>query len=185
MRFSELFAASLVAPLVAAHGGIPGAPKIFGLAPNDIAKLKSRNIFVGHAAPVGHPQGPQLHARQGGLGGQCGPVAGGASCDEGYCCSPSGWCGQGEAYCVAPDGLFQYGPANDANVVPTGGTTRYIPRPQLGSQTYGGEGIDHCSVPGTVAITFDDGPYIYTNTVLDLFDSYQFKATCKKRQYSN
>jgi hypothetical protein len=35
MRFSEVFAASSVASLVAAHGGIQGAPKLFGL-PNDI-----------------------------------------------------------------------------------------------------------------------------------------------------
>jgi peptidoglycan/xylan/chitin deacetylase (PgdA/CDA1 family) len=31
--------------------------------------------------------------------------------------------------------------------------------------------------PGTVAITFDDGPYSYTKNVLDLFDAYNAKAT--------
>jgi len=88
MRFSGIAAASLVAPLVAAHGGVPGAPKIFGLGPNPIAKLKSRNVFHGHAEAA-RPQGPQLNARQGGVDGQCGPAANGASCDAGFCCSPS------------------------------------------------------------------------------------------------
>jgi peptidoglycan/xylan/chitin deacetylase (PgdA/CDA1 family) len=32
-------------------------------------------------------------------------------------------------------------------------------------------------VPGTIAITFDDGPYIYTDQLLDLFASYNAKAT--------
>lgn len=178
MRVSEILAASLVAPLVVAHGGIPGAPKIFGLGPNDIGKLRSRNILGGHAAPVPRFQhGPQLNARQGGAGGRCGPQFGGASCDEGYCCSSGGWCGQGYDYCAAPDGLFQYGPANDANVLPTGGTTRNIPRPKLGNQVYGGLGIRSCITPGEVAITYDDGPYIYTNQVLQMFADKKMKAT--------
>ncbi|KAH8895470.1 polysaccharide deacetylase [Thozetella sp. PMI_491] len=37
--------------------------------------------------------------------------------------------------------------------------------------------IEHCTVPGTVALTFDDGPYIYTSHVLDLLDQYGAKAT--------
>lgn len=88
MRISDIFAASLVAPLVAAHGDhVPGAPQIFGL--NPIGKLKSRNVFSGHAVAAAGPQlGPRkLNARQGGVDGRCGPEAGGASCDQGYCCS--------------------------------------------------------------------------------------------------
>ncbi|KAL2020810.1 hypothetical protein VTK56DRAFT_7903 [Thermocarpiscus australiensis] len=37
--------------------------------------------------------------------------------------------------------------------------------------------IEHCTVPGVVALTFDDGPYIHTSHVLDLLDSYDAKAT--------
>lgn len=187
MRFSEIFAASLVAPLVAAHGGIPGAPKIFGLGQRDIGKLKSRDILGGHAAQIGGPNaGAQLRARQGGdADHRCGPTAGEASCAEGYCCSASGYCGPvgDSAYCAAPDGLFAYGPANDANVVPSGGSTASISRPQLGSQTYGGAGIYNCLEPGKVAITYDDGPYLYTNDVLTTFASYGFKATCTSLQH--
>lgn len=178
MRFSDVFAASLVAPLVAAHGGIPGAPKIFGLVPKDVAMLKSRNLVGGHRARNSHSHSShRLAARQGGLNGRCGPPGNGASCAEGYCCSAAGYCGTTSDYCAAPDGLFEYGPANDANAVPTGGSTRSIPRPVLGDQYYGGEGIYSCVVPGTVAITYDDGPYSYTTDVINAFNTAGFKAT--------
>lgn len=37
--------------------------------------------------------------------------------------------------------------------------------------------LTHCTVPGAVALTFDDGPYIYTSHVLDLLDQVGAKAT--------
>lgn len=94
MRFSDVLAVSLaVVPFVAAHGGIPGTPKLWGLKPEDIAKLKRRSIFEGRISERAHyhaPRHAQLNARQGGLGGMCGPTASEASCDEGYCCSSAG-----------------------------------------------------------------------------------------------
>jgi hypothetical protein len=91
MRFVEILAASLVVPLVVAHSGVPGVPKIFGLPPKDIAALKARSIFGRHAAHraahVSH-----LKARQGGQDGRCGKQFGCATCAEGYCCSPGGYC---------------------------------------------------------------------------------------------
>lgn len=174
MRFSEIIAVSLVAPLVAAHGDhIPGAPKIFGLNPGN---LRNRNPFEG-TARTSVQAGPRLNARQGGANGQCGPTAGNAKCDAGYCCSGAGWCGTGKDYCAAPDCLIDFGPACDANKTPAGASTANIARPQLGSVTYGGEGIYACKKAGTVAITYDDGPYLYTNGVLDTFKSYGAKAT--------
>jgi len=85
MRFSEVFAASSVASLVAAHGGIQGAPKLFGL-PSDV---KIRNPTPRAARAAAAAQGPHfLHARQGGdENNRCGPSFGGASCAAGYCCS--------------------------------------------------------------------------------------------------
>lgn len=62
-------------------------------------------------------------------------------------------------------------------MLPAGGSTKNIARPQLGSIPYGGNGVYHCSVPGTVAITYDDGPYLYTQGVLDMFAQYGYKAT--------
>jgi peptidoglycan/xylan/chitin deacetylase (PgdA/CDA1 family) len=37
--------------------------------------------------------------------------------------------------------------------------------------------ITSCTVPGTVALTFDDGPYIYTNDLLDKLRAVGFKAS--------
>lgn len=37
--------------------------------------------------------------------------------------------------------------------------------------------IDHCTVPGTVALTFDDGPFIYTNALLDILHENDAQAT--------
>jgi len=73
--------------------------------------------------------------------------------------------------------MFDFGPAADANVVPSGGTTRNIARPKVGTVAYGGEGIYVCTKPGQIAITYDDGPYVYTSDLLDLFAQYGFKAT--------
>lgn len=86
MRFSEVLAASLVAPLVAAHGGIQGAPKLFGL-PNDV-KIRTPSPRAARAAAAA-VQGPhQLLARQGGnANNRCGPSFGNAVCAAGYCCS--------------------------------------------------------------------------------------------------
>ncbi|KAF1974968.1 glycoside hydrolase/deacetylase [Bimuria novae-zelandiae CBS 107.79] len=80
-------------------------------------------------------------------------------------------------YCNAPDCLFNYGPGCDASKIPNGESTRNVARPKLGNVEYGGGGIHSCTEPGTVAITYDDGPYIYTDYVLDLFEKYNMKAT--------
>ncbi|AEO69652.1 carbohydrate esterase family 4 protein [Thermothielavioides terrestris NRRL 8126] len=37
--------------------------------------------------------------------------------------------------------------------------------------------INHCTVPGVVALTFDDGPFVYTSRVLDHLDQYGARAT--------
>ncbi|KAH6612342.1 carbohydrate esterase family 4 protein [Chaetomium sp. MPI-SDFR-AT-0129] len=37
--------------------------------------------------------------------------------------------------------------------------------------------IEHCTVPGVVALTFDDGPFIYTSQILDHLDAFNAKAT--------
>ncbi|KAI9375207.1 hypothetical protein BJX61DRAFT_193579 [Aspergillus egyptiacus] len=37
--------------------------------------------------------------------------------------------------------------------------------------------IHHCYTPGAVALTFDDGPYIYTEELLDTLANYGAKAT--------
>lgn len=37
--------------------------------------------------------------------------------------------------------------------------------------------ITHCAVPGTVALTFDDGPGIYTPQLLDLLSEYGARSS--------
>src|SRR5690242_3874590 len=84
MRFFEVLAASSVASLAAAHGGIQGAPKLFGL-PSDV-KIRTPSPRAVRAAEA---QGPHyLHARQGGdANNRCGASFGNAKCAAGYCCS--------------------------------------------------------------------------------------------------
>ncbi|KAK8216368.1 chitin binding protein [Phyllosticta capitalensis] len=182
MHVTSVVATSILAGVASAHGGIPGAPKLFGR--NAIADLRARNVFNAPraAAPIDAPevaamaQRPAGEKRQvGGTSGQCGQGIG--SCAKGYCCSLAGWCGTGKDYCAAPDCQFRYGPGCDANTIPAGTNTSSVARTALGSVQYGGGGIYDCVTPGTVAITYDDGPYIYTNYVLDVLKKYNATAT--------
>ncbi|KAI9757219.1 MAG: hypothetical protein M1835_000664 [Candelina submexicana] len=175
MRRTSLLAACLAAVpvIVSAHGGIPGAPKIFGRHP--LAQIKARNVFESPMEKHGAiPTGPHLDPRAN-IDGQCGAQYG--SCAAGYCCSSAGYCGKGPEYCNSPDCQFNYGPGCDANKTPAGVSTASIARPKLGNVLYGGAGIYDCTVPGTIALTYDDGPYIYTSDILDILKSYNAKAT--------
>jgi peptidoglycan/xylan/chitin deacetylase (PgdA/CDA1 family) len=69
---------------------------------------------------------------------------------------------------------------------PSGPRTDTILRPKVGSVPYGGDfgGVQHCS-NGKVALTFDDGPYIWTHDLLDLLDRYGAKATFFISEYTD
>ncbi|KAI1877616.1 hypothetical protein JX265_003624 [Neoarthrinium moseri] len=114
--------------------------------------------------------------REAASGGSCGPSAGNAVCAAGLCCSAAGICGTGAAFCSAPDCQLSFGPACDGNQAPTGSDTSKVPRPVLGNVPYG-VSISHCTVNGKVALTFDDGPYIYTSELLDTLKRNSVKAT--------
>jgi peptidoglycan/xylan/chitin deacetylase (PgdA/CDA1 family) len=60
---------------------------------------------------------------------------------------------------------------------PSGSSTASIARPLNGNVLYGGGGIYDCVAQGVMALTFDDGPYIYTSDILDVLKSYNAKAT--------
>ncbi|KAL2181655.1 uncharacterized protein P884DRAFT_190537 [Thermothelomyces heterothallicus CBS 202.75] len=107
--------------------------------------------------------------------GRCGPGYG--SCAERECCSLEGWCGTGPDYCSAPDCQINYSTACDANQKPKGVDTSNVARLKLGNVPYGGAGIYDCENAGDIALTFDDGPYLYTNDLLDILKSYDAKAT--------
>ncbi|GKT45179.1 chitin deacetylase ARB_04768 [Colletotrichum spaethianum] len=87
------------------------------------------------------------------------------------------WCGTTQDYCTSPDCQITYGPACDGNKRPSGADTSNDPRPLKGSIPYGGVGIYSCVNDGDVAITYDDGPYIYTAAMLDAFKAHGAVAT--------
>ncbi|KAJ5195890.1 hypothetical protein N7449_006369 [Penicillium cf. viridicatum] len=105
---------------------------------------------------------------------RCGPKIG--KCPVGTCCSGSGFCGTSKAHCRSPDCKIDYGKC-DAHRSPDGPPTKEIPRPHIGQVPYGPREIRSCAIPGTVALTFDDGPTRYTGDLLDLLDKYDAKAT--------
>ncbi|PYH96589.1 glycoside hydrolase/deacetylase [Aspergillus ellipticus CBS 707.79] len=58
-----------------------------------------------------------------------------------------------------------------------GPPTDQIPRTMSGGVPYGPRFIRSCTLPGTIALTFDDGPKEYTQDLLDLLDKYEAKVT--------
>lgn len=80
-------------------------------------------------------------------------------------------------YCSGPACQLNYGDFCDANRPPSGSSTKDVPRPKIGNLTYGADGIYRCTSTNVVALTFDDGPYIYTSDLLDILDKYEAKAT--------
>ncbi|CAF9907307.1 MAG: hypothetical protein GOMPHAMPRED_005074 [Gomphillus americanus] len=70
---------------------------------------------------------------------------------------------------------FNFGTC-DSDTTPVGTTTVGDPRPLFGSVTYSSDIYD-CVQANVVALTYDDGPYIYTNQLLDTLDNFGFKAT--------
>ncbi|KAH8901135.1 glycoside hydrolase/deacetylase [Thozetella sp. PMI_491] len=101
----------------------------------------------------------------------CGPGIG--ACGGGLCCSQYNWCGNTDEYC-GQGCQPAYGACSGTGG--GGGGTLNTPRPKFGSVPYG-QVITACSTPGTIAITFDDGPYIYTSQLLDLLAQYGVKST--------
>ncbi|KAI9892348.1 MAG: hypothetical protein M1814_001549 [Vezdaea aestivalis] len=169
MRIPSFFVAiATLSVLAEAHGGIPGAPKLFGRSARGGARVRRSYGPEPRAVEVKEPySAPHLETRQT-TDNRCGSGRGNCA---------AGVCGQGPDYCSAPDCQITYGPGCDGNKVPAGGSTSGIARPLVGSQPYGGAGIYDCVVNGVVSLTFDDGPWIYTSDILDVLKSYNAKAT--------
>ncbi|KAF2431388.1 chitin deacetylase, partial [Tothia fuscella] len=107
---------------------------------------------------------------------RCGPSAGNCAADE--CCSESGYCGKSGDYCHSPECQLDFGPACDGNRGPSTSSTLGVPRSKVNNGIeYGGAGLFKCTVPGVVAITYDDGPSEFTPLILELLDKYESKAT--------
>ncbi|KAF9878056.1 polysaccharide deacetylase [Colletotrichum karsti] len=105
---------------------------------------------------------------------ECGPGIG--SCAPGACCSDAGWCGTTEEYCGGSQCQLEYSDSCDTFFPPPGASTESISRPLVGSVPYGSI-ITTCANRGDLALTFDDGPYIYTSQLLDILESQNVTAT--------
>ncbi|KAJ5918575.1 Glycoside hydrolase/deacetylase beta/alpha-barrel [Penicillium verhagenii] len=134
--------------------------------------------LVEPATPANVPKSPQRRLENVAPGAtldyRCGKTHG--RCPSGTCCSSSGFCGTTKAHCRSPDCKIDYGLC-DAHKTPKGPPTSDILRPHIGVVQYGPQQIRSCAVPGTVALTFDDGPSRYTGDLLDLLDKYEAPAT--------
>jgi peptidoglycan/xylan/chitin deacetylase (PgdA/CDA1 family) len=101
-------------------------------------------------------------------GTRCGADQG--KCPGNLCCSQWGWCDVGPEYCGA--GCQEdYGRCGEDDGGDGGGG---------GGGGGGGSPakvITKCTVPGTIAITFDDGPAESTPGLLDQLDEYGIKVT--------
>ncbi|KAF3482800.1 uncharacterized protein GIQ15_02124 [Arthroderma uncinatum] len=67
-------------------------------------------------------------------------------------------------------------PTASPTVVPTGMPTMPPTTPGNSSIPYG-QVLSNCTVPGTIAISFDDGPFDYTNELLDILEKNGAKGT--------
>ncbi|RKF60995.1 Chitin deacetylase [Erysiphe neolycopersici] len=172
---STLWTLATLISIANAHlDGIAGLPQLMG-ARRFLSGMKSQNTGQNTRVlpTLIEPDPPNIIKERQTSNGRCGPGLG--SCTN--CCSAEGYCGTGPEYCISPDCQYEYGPLCDANFKPSGASTENVPRPLVGHIPYGGAGIYDCITPGTVAFTFDDGPYLYTNDVLDKFKRYNAKAT--------
>jgi peptidoglycan/xylan/chitin deacetylase (PgdA/CDA1 family) len=84
--------------------------------------------------------------------------------------------GIGQDFCRVPQICQRKYGRCDSDATPAGMTTLLGPRPIPGPVPYGSP-LKKCKTPGTVAITFDDGPSEYTSQILDMLDAANAKAT--------
>ncbi|KAI0145859.1 hypothetical protein F4776DRAFT_379274 [Hypoxylon sp. NC0597] len=185
MRWWNAVIVAACASQTAAHansGDVRGVPRLAG-ARRFMSEIRGRKRWETRpqarettemVGARGRKGKRDLEERQRG-GSRCGANRG--KCATGYCCSAEGYCGQGEDYCTSPDCQINYGPACDGNQKPSGVDTSTIARPKLGKVQYGGVGIYDCVNNGDIAVTFDDGPWEYTNDLLDKLAKYEAKAT--------
>jgi len=96
--------------------------------------------------------------------GTCGAKGKNQNCGS-VCCSQFGFCGSTADYCGSgcQSSFGKCGAA--ANT-----TTTTVTKPKVSA-------ITKCTVPGTVAITFDDGPSQFTHSLLDSLKALKAQAT--------
>ncbi|KAJ2897891.1 putative peptidoglycan-N-acetylglucosamine deacetylase [Zalerion maritima] len=180
MAAAAMLAWSGIIGVDARHIQVPKLVASRDLAPGGPADPKRENLVVGRPQPAGDGDGDGrirhslLHVRQ--SVGRCGPDFDDQECDTGYCCSSAAWCGQGYSYCSSPACMINYSDSCDSQLRPEGTDTSSIVRDKVGPVPYG-SAIYHCSRPGDIALTYDDGPWDYTEDLLDMLKAYGARAT--------
>ncbi|KAK2022598.1 chitin binding protein, partial [Colletotrichum zoysiae] len=176
MRWSPVLLATLAGLEAAhAHGNAPH-PNIVLPRLRDKEELRQRRAAFEPWNPPSVPNKPHNHARNHLNPRQASttiPVGDNDQCGGSF----GRWCGTGPDYCSAPDCQITYGPACDGNQKPSGADTSKDTRTRKGSVPYGGVGIYSCEKPGDIAVTYDDGPYLYTAAMLDAFKAHSAVAT--------
>ncbi|UNI16856.1 Chitin deacetylase [Purpureocillium takamizusanense] len=167
--FRVLFLVAAAASCAVAHDGRPGRPRFLtGRSGGRVVPRSSGNDIFGPALP-------KLESRQVSTDNRCG-VKFGTRCPNGDCCSLEGWCGKGPEYCNSPDCQLEFSDSCDGNKKPQGKDTEKVDRKKVGDVPYG-QGIYDCGVDGAVALTYDDGPFTFTEDLLNLLKQYKAKAT--------
>ena len=106
------------------------------------------------------------------------------------CCSQYGWCGTATSYCgsgcqpnfgqpcaAPPLGSGASASPSVTTSVSPSSTAAPTATSLPGVVIAPGTLIYQCRVPGTVAITFDDGPNMYTQPILDMLNAAGMKVT--------
>lgn len=95
-------------------------------------------------------------------------------CAPGLCCSHAGYCGKTAEYCSVPGNCQELYGWCDSFVVPKGYDVSKDKRKyndQLPRR------INKCTRPGTLALSFDDGPSQHTEEVLDVLKEFNARGT--------
>ncbi|KAI1611827.1 chitin deacetylase [Exophiala viscosa] len=107
---------------------------------------------------------------------RCGPSQGNQLCGLGTCCSGTGFCGTGSDFCSVPQNCQPNYGFCDSDITPTGPDTSAEQRNAQGPVPYG-QFIFNCTMPQTLALTYDDGPSNNTQELLDILMSAGANAT--------
>lgn len=96
-------------------------------------------------------------------------------CTNGNCCSFANWCGNSIEHCgigCQP----QFGICSN-NGGDTTTTITQLPATSISTPAPTLQVVDHCVSPDMVAFTFDDGPYQFTQQIVDAFNAVGGKVT--------
>jgi len=110
--------------------------------------------------------------------GQCGVEYGNTACPNNECCSKYGWCGTSDKYCGSGC-QAEFGRCTSSGSSSTTTTTNTSTKTKTTNSTSKPSIATYrkCKKSNHWALTFDDGPYIFDEALLDYLASVGVKAT--------